>query len=181
MKSSKKFIIAFGLIVFFFVSFNVPARSARYMTNAKFVDLIIRIMDLEPMLPADVEFMSVAELYRAKMEILARKGIYIFVGTDPGKMVRRRDLVNFLYFALVQNPSPDITDEGKFAFLIKRGFLSTGDLDGMMLEKELIKVLNIPKIITAMTETYIAAGSADEIKGVEFSLEVDEEPASPIY
>ena len=181
MKNRKKIIIAFSLIIFFSIGFNVPARSVRYMTNGKFVDLIIRLMDLERMLPADLEFMSVAELYKAKIEILTRKGIYIFIGTNSDKMVRRRNVVNFLYFALVQNPPPNITDESKFAFLIKRGFLKTGNLDGIMSEKEIIKALNIPKIVAAITKTYVASGSAEEIKRIEFPLEVKEEPASPVY
>ncbi|MCK5534452.1 hypothetical protein KAI68_04985 [bacterium] len=182
MKSFKKaVVILFAMVILFTVSVNIPARSARYMTNAKFIDMVIRIMDLEEKLPADADLMSVRELYKVEMEILARKGIYIFVGTDPGKMVRRRNVVNFLYFALVQNPPPNITDERKFVFLIKRGFLSTGDLDGIMLEKEIIKALNIPKIVTAITETYIAPGSAEGIKEIEVTLEVYEEPASPIY
>ncbi len=181
MKNSKRFIIAFSLIIFFFISFNVPARSARYMTNTKVVDMIIRLMDLEPMLPADMEFMSVTEVYKAKIEILVKKGIYIFVGTNHRKLVRRRNIVNFLYFALVHNPPPNITDKSKFYFLIRRGFLKTGNLDGIMLEKEIIKVLNIPKIIAAITKTYVSPGSAEEIKGVEFPFEVSEEPASPIY
>ena len=181
MKNSKKFIIAFSLIIFFFIGLNVPARSARYMTNSKVVDLIIRLMDLEPMLPADAEFMSVTEVYKAKIEILVQKGIYIFVGTDQSKMVRRRNIVNFLYFALVHNPPPNISDKSKFAFLIKRGFLRAGNLDGIMFEKEIIKVFNIPKIINAITKTYVSPGSAEVIKEIEFPFEVSEEPASPVY
>ncbi|MCK4533335.1 hypothetical protein KAU39_06070 [bacterium] len=181
MKNPKKFIIAFSLIIFFFVSFNVPVRGGHYMTNAKFLDLIVRVMDLESMLSVDTEFMSVAELYKAKMEILARKGIYVFLNTEPHKMVKRRIVVTFLYLAIVKNVSPDTTDEEKLAFLVENGWLKIGDIDGIMLEEEIIRALNIPDIVTAMVETYIAPSSADGIKEIEFPLEVYEEPASPIY
>ena len=181
MKNSKKFIIAFSLIIFFFVSFNVPARSARYMTNDKFVDLIIRLMDLDPMLSVDTEFMSVAELYKAKIEILARKGIYVFLNTEPHKMVKRRTVVTFLHWAIVKNVPPGTTDEEKLAFLVENGWLKTGDIDGIMLEEEIVRALNIPDVVTAMVETYIAPSSADGIEEIEFPLEVYEEPASPVY
>ena len=181
MKNFKKFIIVFSLIIFFFIGLNVPARSARYMTNAKFVDLIIRLVDLESMLPENVESMSVTELYKAKIGILARKGIYVFLNTKPYKMVKRRMVVTFLYLAIIEDVTPSTTDEEKLAFLVEKGYLKTGNLDGIMFEKVIVKILNIPDIVTAMAETYIAPGSAEEIKGIEFPFEVYEEPASPIY
>jgi hypothetical protein len=181
MKNSKRFIIVFSLIIFFFMGVNVPARSARYMTNTKIVELIIRLMDLESMLPENAESISVAERYKAKIEILTHKGIYVFLNTEPHEMVNRRTVVMFLYLAIVTNVPPGTTDEEKLAFLVKKGYLKTGDLDEIMLEKEIVKVLNIPDIVTAMAETYIAPGSAEEMKGMEFPFEVYEEPASPIY
>lgn len=183
MKRLERWSVVVGLAILFCMSFNISARSARYMTKAKFIDLIIRIMDLEVMLPADAELMTIEELYDAEVELLARRGIYNFLGSRPHQMVKRKELVDFLYLAIVEKIPEDITDEEKLAFLIEKGFLKKGKLDEIMTEKEIIRALNIPEIVTAIAETYIAPGSAETITDTEFPepLEVYEEPASPIY
>ncbi len=182
MRKLKKWIIL-GAVIFYCMGLNVSGEDARYMTKAKFVDLVIRIMDLEMMLPSDVDLLSTEEFYKLEIELLGRRGICDFLGSQPSETVKRRELVNFLYLAIVKKVPGDITDEEKLGFLVKKGFLSKGNLDEIMTEKEIIKALNIPELVTAIAETYIAPGSAEVVFEIEFREpgELYEEPASPIY
>lgn len=150
------------------------------MTNGKFVDLLIRVMGLEGELPPGAEKLSADDLYRVEVEILAKRGITQFVGTTRKEKLRRGELANFLYNAVVKVPEP-LTIIEKIAFLAERGLIKKGKPGEAMTEEEVLSALQIPELVLAIVETYMPPPFPEvtrrELPKIE---ELYEDPASPI-
>lgn len=71
---------------------------SRPLTKANFVDLYIKTMNLGRMLPADINRLSTAELYRLQTELLSKRGITVFIGTEPDELLTRQELGAILYY-----------------------------------------------------------------------------------
>jgi len=150
------------------------------MTKGKFVDLLIKVMGLEGELPPGAEKLSADDLYRVEVEILVRRGLVDFVGTNRNEKLRKGELADILYSAVVKVPEP-LTIVQKIAFLADRGIIKKGKPEEAMAEEEVLSVLRIPELVLAIVETYmpppfpeVARRELPEIK------ELYEDPASPI-
>lgn len=107
------------------------------MSKGKFVDLLIRVMGLEPELPPGAESMLPDDSYRAEVEILAKKGLTQFVGTSRTEKLMRGELPAILYDALLKVPEP-ITVIHKVAFLAERGLVRKGKPEEPVTEEEVL-------------------------------------------
>jgi len=150
------------------------------MTKGKFVDLLIRVMGLEGKLPSGVEKLSPDDLYRVQVEILAERGLVQFVGTDREGKLRRGELAEILYDAVVKVPEP-LTIIEKIAFLAERGLIKKGKPMEAMTEEEVFGALRAPELVSAIVETYtpppVPEVTKRELPAME---ELYEDPASPI-
>lgn len=150
------------------------------MTKGKFVDVLIRVMGLEGELPPGADKLSADDLYRVEVEILVRRGLVQFVGTDRKEKLTRGELANVLYNAVVKVPEP-LTIIQKIAFLADRGLIGKGKSGEAMTEEEVLSALRIPELISAIVETYtpppVPEVTRRELPEIE---ELYEDPASPI-
>jgi hypothetical protein len=150
------------------------------MTKGKFVDLLIRVMGLEGKLPSGVEKLSPDDLYRVQAEILAERGLVQFVGTNRKEKLRKGELADILYDAVVKVPEP-LTIIEKIAFLAERGLIKKGKPTEAMTEEEVLSALGAPELVSAIIETYTPAPVPEVTKGELPQIkELYEEPASPI-
>lgn len=159
---------------------KIYGAEGRLMTKGKFVDMLIRVMGLEGELPLGAEKLSADDFYRVEVEILAKRGLLQFIGTDRRQKLRRGDLANVLYSAVVKVPE-SLTITEKIAFLADRGIIRKGKPGEAMMEKEVLSALRLPELVVAIVETYtpppvpeVTRGDLPEIE------ELYEDPASPI-
>ncbi|MFQ5866763.1 MAG: hypothetical protein ACE5IT_02065 [bacterium] len=159
---------------------EIYGAQARLMTKGGFVHLLIRVMGLQRELPPGAEKFSPDEFYRVEVEILAKRGLTQFLGTNRKEKLRRGELANILYNAIVKVPEP-LTMIQKIAFLAERGLIKKGKPTEAMTEKEVLSALRIPDLVMAIVETYtpppVPEVTVRELPEIE---ELYEDPASPI-
>lgn len=175
-------ILFFLLLGVLMLSSNLKVYGAEksLMTKGKLVDLLIRIMDLQGKLPADAQKLSPDDLYRVEVEILAERGLVQFVGTNRNEKVRRGELADILYDAVVKVPEP-LTIDQKIAFLAERGLIKKGKPAETLTEEEVLSALRAPELVSAIIETYMPAPVPEVTKGeLPEVKELYEDPASPI-
>jgi hypothetical protein len=150
------------------------------MTKGKFVDLLIRVMGLEGELPPGAEKLSADDLYRVEVEVLAKRGLLDFIGTNHREKLTRGELANILYSAVVKVPER-LTIFQKIDFLAERGLMRKGKPTEFMAENEVLDALRIPELVLAIVETYMPPPFPEvtrrELPKIE---ELYEDPASPI-
>ena len=150
------------------------------MTKGKFVDLLIRVMGLEGELPPGAEKLSADDLYRVEVEVLAKRGLLDFIGTNHREKLTRGELANILYSAVVKVPER-LTIFQKIDFLADRGIIKKGKPEEAMAEEEVLSALRIPELVLAIVETYMPPPFPEvtrrELPKIE---ELYEDPASPI-
>lgn len=150
------------------------------ITKGKFVDLLIRVMGLEGELPPGAEKLSADALYGVEVEILAKRGLTQFIGTDCKEKLSRGELANVLYNAVVKVPEP-LTIVQKIAFLAERGIIRKGNPTEAMRENEVLSALRLPELVVAIVETYMPPPVPEVTRGELPQIEeLYEDPASPI-
>jgi len=70
---------------------------ARPLTKANFADLLIRSMRLQSQLPQDYASLSPEKQYLLETNLLSKRGINIFTGSNPSDMLTREELARVLY------------------------------------------------------------------------------------
>jgi len=173
-------IFAFLILGIALLSNPVCAAEKTLITKGKFVDLLIRVMALEGELPPEAAKLSPDDLYRTMVAILANRGILQFVGTDRNERLRRGELADFLYNAVVKVPEA-LTVVDKIAFLADRGLIKKGKPTEAMMEEEVMNTLRMPELVLAIVETYIRPPIPEVTRGeLPEVKELYEDPASPI-
>jgi len=125
------------------------------MTNAQLVDIIVNILGIE--MPADVDSLSDAELFELQANMLADRGLTLFVDASADGLVTRGVIADVLYGALV-GPST-VTTQEKIDYLADLDYVSPGDADEVMGSGEIILALNVPVLSVAVAEAYSAPGA----------------------
>jgi len=151
------------------------------MTNAQLVDIIVNILGIE--MPADVDSLSDAELFELQANMLADRGLTLFVDASADGLVTRGVIADVLYGALV-GPST-VTTQEKIDYLADLDYVSPGDADEVMGSGEIILALNVPVLSVAVAEAYSAPGAvatdaADaEVAGLGATMMMPPAAASP--
>jgi hypothetical protein len=167
-------------VLLLFSPLKVYGADKSIMTKGKFVDLLISVMGLEGELPPGAEKLSADDLYRVEVEILVKRGLTQFVGTDRRQKLTRGELADILYNAVVKVPEP-LTVIEKIAFLADRGLIKKGKPGEAMMEDEVLNALRLPELVLAIVETYTPA-PVPELTRMELPKieELYEDPATPI-
>ena len=141
------------------------------MTNAQLADIVANILGIE--MPASLDTLSDAELFEIQANMLAERGLTLFVDASTDGLVTRGTIADLLYGALV-GPST-VTTEEKIDYLAGLNYISSGDADEVMGSGEVISALNIPVLSAAVAEAYSGAapvgGEADtEVAGLDAAI-----------
>lgn len=123
------------------------------MSNAQFASILADVVGLE--MPENAEALSDAELFEIQANMLAERGITLFVDAKPDTFVNRCDLANVLYDALI-GPN-DASIEEKVKYLVDLEYIgasSKPELCTQMNSGEIITALNIPELAKAVAEGY---------------------------
>ncbi|MEA3560931.1 MAG: hypothetical protein U9R31_04080 [Candidatus Omnitrophota bacterium] len=155
-------VLLLGSVIFLGLS---PAQAIEDepMSNSRFADILIGILEIE--MPFDADILSDAELFELQGNMLSERGINLFVDADPDTLVNKCDLANVLYDALV-GPNNVAVDE-KIDHLAGLNYLSQGTTCDTMGSDEIITALNIPKLSTAVAEAYsLPGGPGARLAGV---------------
>lgn len=124
------------------------------MTNAQLADIVANILGIE--MPANADTLSDAEFFEVQANMLAERGLTLFVDASADGLVTRGAIADVLYGALV-GPST-VTTEEKIDYLAGLNYISSGDADEVMGSDEIILALNVPALSTAVAEAYSASG-----------------------
>ena len=113
MKMSKVWVVGLlaGILVFS-GSFLCQAAKDKPMSNAQFASILADVVGLE--MPENVEELSDAELFEVQANMLAERGITLFVDAKPDTFVNRCDLANVLYDALIGPNDASIEEKVKY-------------------------------------------------------------------
>ena len=153
MKMSKVWVVGLlaGILVFS-GSFLCQAAEDKPMSNVQFASMLADVLGLG--MPENAEELSDAELFEVQANMLAERGITLFVDAKPDKQVTNCDLANVLYDALI-GPN-DATIKEKFDYLANLGYLavSPGYKCDVMGSSEITATLNIPELSRAVVEGY---------------------------
>ena len=125
------------------------------MTNAQLANIVINILGIE--MPANADTLSDAEFFEVQANMLAERGLTLFVDASADGLVTRGAIANVLYGALV-GPST-VTTEGKIDYLANLNYISPGDADEVMGSGEIISALNVPVLSAAVAEAYSVPGA----------------------
>jgi len=132
------FLVPLGLgVISLFNPVEIYEAKRPIMSKGKFVDLLIRVMGLEAQLPPSAESILPDDLYQVEVEILAKKGLTQFVGTNRTEKLMRGELPGILYDAVLKVPEP-LTVIHKIAFLAERGLVRKGKPEEAMTEEEVL-------------------------------------------
>lgn len=123
---------------------------AKTMTNAQLVGLLLGIAGIE--MQEGTENLSDAEVFEVQVNMLAERGITLFVDANADGIVTYGLIANLAYDALV-GPN-NATTEAKINYLAGAGYLPSGKASGAMPYSEIIAALNIPELTEAVAEAY---------------------------
>ena len=147
-------IAVLAAVMVFLGSFLSQAADDEMMTNAQFASLLANVVGLK--MPAGAEKLSDTELYEIQANMLAERGITLFIDAKPDTFVTRCDLATVLYDALI---GPNETNlEEKIDYLIKQGYLSAeGEyVCNPMSISQVASALNVPELSAVIAEAYSA-------------------------
>jgi hypothetical protein len=125
---------------------------ANRMNKAEFANILVNTLGLE--MPIGSDALSDAEFYEVQANMLAERGIALFVDADAQSNVTRCNLANVLYDALI-GPNND-TMEKKFEHLASLGYLTPSPeyKCDVMNSSDILAALNIPELSGKMAEAY---------------------------
>lgn len=151
IKMVKGWIVVFliGFLVFS-GAFLAQAAQDDTMTNAQFVSILVDVLGLE--MPTDADILSEAEFFEVQANMLAERGITLFVDAQPNVLVTKGGVADVLYDVLI-GPS-DATTQDKIGYLVDLGYINTGGADDVMSFADVTVALNVPALSTAIAEAY---------------------------
>jgi len=128
------------------------AEEFKPMSKAEFASILVDMLGFE--MPIGSDTLSDAELYEVQANMLAERGITLFVDSDAQSNVTRCNLANVLYDALIGANEDPI--EKKFDYLASLGYLTaTNDYQcNVMNSSDIITALNIPELSGKLAEAY---------------------------
>ena len=129
------------------------APGSKTMTNAQLVSVLFGMAGLE--MPESAKSLSDAEIFEVQVNMLAERGITLFVDAKADGIVTYGLIANLVYDALV-GPN-DATVEAKINYLAGAGYLPSGRAGDAMAYSEIIAALNIPELTQAVAEAYSPA------------------------
>jgi len=162
-----------GTLVLSGASLGQDAPQGETMTNAQFANILADVLGLE--MPADADSLSDAELFEVWANMLAERGITLFVDAKPDALVTKCDLANVVYDALI-GPN-DATIEEKINYLAGLDYISAGTTCEVMNFNEIIATLNIPALSMAIAEAYSPSGVGRRGRGRTGVLSAPANPA----
>jgi hypothetical protein len=145
------------------------------MTNAQLAGLLSDMAGLR--MPEGSENLSEAETFEIQSNMLAERGITMFVDTEPDGVVTHGLVANLVYDAVVGPNNAAI--EGKIAYLALAGYLPSGGADDTMAYSEIVAALNIPELTEAVAEAYSAPFGGRARTGV-LSAPANPAPETPL-
>ena len=134
------------------LSFAQSQAAPDTMTNAQLVGLLLGMAGIE--MPEGTESLSDAEVFEIQVNMLAERGITLFVDASSDGIVTYGLIANLVYNALV-GPNSAAT-EVKISYLATAGYLPSGKAGDAMPYSEIIAALNIPELTEAIAEAYSA-------------------------
>ena len=158
-------VLLMGLLVFSGSSLGWAAQDES-MTNAQLTDIVVDILGIE--MPANADTLSDAELFEVQANMLAERGLTLFVDASADGLVTRGTIVEVLYGALIG--SSVLTTEEKIDYLASLNYISSGGADEIMGSGEIISTLNIPALSTAVAEAYSAPEGGEAGMGLYADL-----------
>lgn len=145
------------------------------MTYLKFADILAGVMNIE--MPAGTQRLSETELFEVQANMMAERGITLFLDSEPDGLVTCGMVANVLYGALI-GPSTESV-EAKIEYLAGLDYLGACAPSDILCAREIITALNIPALSKAIAEGYSPPrGIARGRTGVEFSG-IDPAPTNP--
>jgi hypothetical protein len=163
------------LCLFFISAVSVSLAAEDTWTNAKLVDTVSQILELD--MPQDADQLSDEELFEIQSNMLAEKGMNQFQGVDPNAFVTRGKVAELLYYALVG--IDDSTVESKITYLAGLGYISEGPADELLGSEEIITALNTPALSNAIAEAYSFPASRPRRRTGVLSSPANPEPVTP--
>jgi len=154
---------------------------AEEMTKGALASILVNRLGIE--LPAGAENLSDADFYGVEAKLLAERGIALFEKAKSNWRVFSCDLANVLYDALVGKNEASIFD--KFEYLAGRGYMasSTDYKCEIMDSEDVLSILNIPELSSAIAQAYSApnvfAGATGAGAGVGGGTEIPPAPENP--
>ena len=186
MRGIRKVVTIIAVVgVFLFAGRVDSFAQEEVMAKAKFVDLLVRVIGITEELPDNIDELSDAEFYEVQVNLLAAKGIDIFVDTVGEELLTRGELADILYRAILAEPL-DASIAEKISHLANMGFIEMGEADEFISENEVITALNIPELAKAIAEAYSPPGEeSGQVPEVGSAPDwhprpASEDPASPI-
>lgn len=168
-------LLAAALVVLSFVPQSQAAPEAKTMTNAELVSLLSKMAGIE--IPEGTADLSDAEIFEIQVNMLAERGITMFVDTEPDGAVTYGLIANLVYDALVGPNNAAI--EGKITYLAIAGYLPSGGVGDAMGYREITAALNIPELTEAVAEAYSAPFGGRARTGV-LSAPANPAPETPL-
>ena len=144
-------VLSAALLALSFVQ-SQAAPEANTMTNAQLVGLLLGMTGIE--MPEGTESLSDAEVFEIQVNMLAERGITLFVDAKADGVVTYGLIANLVYDALV-GPN-NATTKAKIDYLAGAGYLPSGRAGDAMPYSEIIAALNIPELTEAIAEAYSA-------------------------
>ena len=145
------------------------------MTNMELVNLLSGVAGLQ--MPEGTENLSDAEVFEIQVNMLAERGITLFVDTKADDTVTYGLMANLVYDALV-GPNNAAT-EAKLNYLSGAGYLPSGGINDPMAYAEIAAALNIPELTVAVAEAYSAPFGGRARTGV-LSAPANPAPETPL-
>jgi hypothetical protein len=177
----KKISVVLTLLVTLSVLSLVQSQAApevKTMSNAQLVTLLFGVAGLE--MPKGAEILSDAEIFEVQANMMAEKGVTLFVGARANAAVTYGLVANLVYDALIGHNNA--TAEVKINYLANAGYLPSGGVNDAMAYGEIIAALTLPELTKAVAEAYSPAFRGRARTGVLAAPAnpAPETPASPV-
>ena len=147
-------------------------KDTKKMSYLEFADILVGIMKIE--MPAGTQGLSEKEVFEVQANMLAERGITLFVDAEPDELVTCAMVANVLYGALI-GPSTESVEE-KIEYLVGLGYIDSCAPSDILSASEIIDALNLPALSSAIAEGYSLPGRG--MGRTEF-LGIDPAPSNP--
>jgi hypothetical protein len=138
------------------------------LTTAQFVDIIVRVMGLE--IPEEVRELPPNEHFEALANILATKGIGVFINTTPDDTITNEELVEVLYI-MVGGKDAGLDNSEKLNYLVDNGYVPSLDLNADATVDDVTRIFENPALTGPIAEAYREpAGEPRTGSGADFNV-----------
>ena len=187
-------ILALGGYFYCFAEDAVSTDGCKIMTNAEFADVLVKVLGVN--LPQDTDKLSDAEFFEVQANMLAERGITMFVGVEPKASVIKATVWEILNKALDEFASLRVPEgtaargsvpsifsnsivgysetsiEDQLAYLKSLGF---GEgLEGNACSEDVLAALNNPNLSQVVAEGYSSPNDRGRV-GVEAQNPIPED------